>query len=249
MRKQYTILDPIDKLFGDPITVVSNPVLVITDTHCPYQNKALLTAAFNIAKQRGVRQLIHAGDLIDGGAYNTQSKHEVVPPIEVEIEHARSVLYTAQAYFNKVYIIPGNHDQYYTKKEKITFDALIHEVILEGLYTSRVITSEYDYIYYGKDVVIGHTQSYNPIAGILASELAMKYGRHALVGHDHGHGYQIAENGKLGISIGAMFMLDRFAYKTKSYNTFPNSALGFVIIKDNKISLFNKQLEETIIGG
>ena len=246
-RKIYSIYDPIGKLFGDPITVPNEPTLIIGDTHAPYQNKKLLVEAIRIAKERRVRQVIHAGDLIDGAAYNVQAKHEAVPPIELEIEHGRSILYALQSHFDTTYIIPGNHDMYYPKKEKLTFYEFINRVILQDKFIGKFVITDYDYMYYGDYAIVGHLSSgYDMIAGKVASQLAVKYNRHALVGHDHLFGVMQAENGLYGVSIGGMFMHGSFAYKAKSYNVFPHSAMGFVIIADNKIHHFDESLNERI---
>jgi predicted phosphodiesterase len=243
----YSILDPIDKLFGDALTLPNEATLVIADTHAPYQNKRLLMHAFRIAKERSVTQFIHAGDLIDGGEYNSQAKNEVLPPIATEIEHARSILYTAQQCFEHPVILPGNHDMYYVKKEKITFTQFIYDVILDGKFADRFTVTDYDYVYYADFATIGHlTNGYDMVAGKIAAQLALKYERHALVGHDHLMGAQQADNGKMGISIGAMFVPGSFAYKARSYNTFPHSQLGFVIIKDNAIHHFDSELNERV---
>lgn len=249
MATKHTILDPIDKLFGDVLTLSNKATLIITDTHCPYQNKELLVSAFEIAKSRNIKRLVHAGDLIDAAAYNTQSKHEIVPPIELEIEHARSILYTATNYFTEIVIMPGNHDAHFFKKEKLTFKEFIHAVILNNLYTNKVTVTDYDYVYYTDLAIIGHLSSgYDMVGGKIAAQLALKYNRHSLVGHDHLSGMVLAENGKMGISIGAMFMPGMFAYKTKSYNLFPNSQLGFVIIQNSKIHHFDGLLHEKVYG-
>ena len=243
----YVIKEPISKLFGDALVLPEIPTLIVGDLHAPYQNKKLLMDAFTIAKQRNVRQLIHAGDLIDGASYSIQNKHEISPPIEVEIEHARSILYTAKQHFDTIVILPGNHDALYFKKEKITFSVFIHNIILDFKYTKNFKVTEYDYVYYGDFAVIGHlTNGYDMIPGKVAANIAMKYNRHALVAHDHIMGSIIAENGKTGISIGAMFVPGSMAYKAKSYNTFPDTQLGFVIIKDRKIHHFDESLNERI---
>lgn len=243
----HTIKEPLPKLFGDAITIVDIPTLIIADTHAPYQNKALLMSAFNISKQRNIKQLIHAGDIIDGASYNTQAKNEIVPPIETEIEHARSILYTARRYFDTIVLIPGNHDAYYFKKEKITFHQFVYDILLLNKYMKQFLVTDYDYVYYGDFAIVGHlTNGYDMVAGKVAANLAVKYNRHALVGHDHLSGAIQAENGKYGISIGAMFVPGSFAYKARSYNTFPHSQLGFVIIADGKISHFDEHLNERI---
>lgn len=247
IKRLNTMLDPIARLFSDPITLSNESILIVSDTHAPYQNKVLLTAAFSIAQERGITTLVHAGDLIDGGSYNTQAKYENVPTIETEIMHAQSILYTAARYFKKIAILPGNHDAYYFKKEKLTFNEFICAVVLEGKYNSKFIITDYDYIYYDDFAIIGHlTNGYDMVAGKVAAQLAVKYERHALVGHDHLFGMQQAENGKYGISIGAMFVPGSFAYKAKSYNTFPHSQLGFAIIQDKRIHHFDVNCNERI---
>lgn len=243
----HTILDPIGKLFGDAKYIPEKPTLVIGDTHAPYQNKQVLLQAFNIAKKRGIKQLVHAGDLINADSYNSQAKGEQTTPIETDIAHARSILYTAISYGFSIWVIPGNHDIYYTKKTDISFQRFICEVVLDRRYTDKTHTTEYDYMYYGETAIIGHLSSgYDPTPGKVAANIADKYNRHALVGHDHLRGAIKGQSGKWGISIGAMFVPDSFWYKSRSYNTFPHTMVGFCIIDDNKIYQYDSYLNETI---
>lgn len=246
---KYTIHSPLDRLFSNILTVKEVPTLIISDTHAPYQNKHVLELAFDIAKKRGIKQLIHAGDLIDAASYNSQAKNEKVPDIETDIEHARSILYTAQHYFTRIYILPGNHDGFYLKKEKITFQDFIHRIILLDKYKSRVITTEYDYLFYGKFAIIGHMSGYDTVPGKIAAQIANKYNMHAFVGHDHIQGYEIGNNGKYGISIGGMFIPNSFWYKERGMNIFPHSMIGFAIIQEGTIYLYNEKGKETKLYG
>ncbi len=242
----HTILDPIDRLFDDPIYIDDYATLIISDTHAPYQNKRLLLAAFKKAKYFQCKQMIHAGDLIDAASYNSQARNEVVSSFETDISHARSILYTARTHFDKVYILPGNHDMYPMKKLKISFADLIH-TILDNKYIDQFITTEYDYVYYSDFAMIGHLSSgYDPVPGRVAADIADKYNLHALVGHDHLFGAMRGKSAKWGISIGGMFMLNRFWYQARAFNTFPHNACGFAIIKDGRIHHFDSMLEETI---
>lgn len=243
----HTILDPIDKLFGETVIVPELPTLIIGDTHCPYQNKDLLVAAFNLAKKRGIKQLIHAGDLIDAASYNSQAKGETVSPIETDIIHARSILYTAYSYDFKTWLVPGNHDLYYIKKTDISFQEFIHSVVLQEKYTRVFTTTEYDYLYYGNFALVGHLSSgYDMTPGKIAASIADKYNKHALVGHDHLCGAMQGSKGKWGLSIGGMFIPDSFWYKSRSYNTFPQSMVGFCIIENGKIYQYDENLNERI---
>lgn len=248
-RRKNEILDPVGKLFDDPLYLDKNPALVISDTHCPYQNKELLIKAFELAKKQRIKTLIHAGDLIDAAALNSQAKGENTTTIETDIEHARSILYYARLFFNTIVLIPGNHDGYYIKKKSVSFKQMIYDVILDGKYADTFITTEYDYIFYNGFAVIGHPSNYDMTPGKLAADLSDKYNLHALVGHDHIHGAMKGEKGKWGISIGGMFMPNSFWYKSRSYSVFPHSQLGFVIIKDDIIYHYNDVLEHVIYGG
>ena len=244
----HTILDPIGKLFGDTRTVQEKPTLVIGDTHCPYQNKKVLLQAFDMARKRGVTQLIHVGDLVDAASYNSQAKGEQVTPIETDIAHARSILYTAYSMGFETWIVPGNHDMYYTKKTDISFSRFICEIVLDKRYNDCFHTTEFDYVYYGDFAILGHLSSgYDPTPGKVAAAIAQKYDKHALVGHDHLRGFMQADNGKFGISIGAAFQIGSFWYKERSYNTFPHSMLGFVIIENRHIWQYNEELREVQI--
>ena len=244
----HTILDPIGKLFGDTRTVPEKPTLVIGDTHCPYQNKKVLLQAFDMARKRGVTQLIHVGDLVDAASYNSQAKGEQVTPIETDIAHARSILYTAYSMGFETWIVPGNHDMYYTKKTDISFSRFICEIVLDKRYNDGFHTTEFDYVYYGDFAILGHSSSgYDPTPGKVAANIAQKYDKHALVGHDHLRGFMQADNGKFGISIGGAFQIGSFWYKERSYNTFPHSMLGFVIIENRHIWQYNEELREVQI--
>jgi len=243
------ILSPLSKLFEDPLTVSVIPTLVISDTHAPYQNKAVLESIYEFARIYKITRLIHAGDLIDGGQYNSQSKNDgdKIYPIEVEIDHARSILKTLQKVFKEIVIMPGNHDHFYTKKEKISFREFICDRILENKNTSQITVTEYDYIFYSDFAIIGHPLSYETIPGSLASKIADKYNMHALIAHDHIQGVMKAENGKYGVSIGMMAEHNRFWYKERSLTTFPHSNVGFALIDKNKIVLFDENMKGTQI--
>lgn len=236
------ILQPINKLFDDPLVLSDIPTMIIGDTHCPYQNTNILEQAFELARLLNIKRLIHAGDLIDAGSYNSQSKHEKVSSIQTDILHARSILYVAQNIFKEIVIMPGNHDQYYLKKEKISFSEFIKDHVMENKHTNRIITTEYDYVYYDNFAVIGHPQNYDPTPGILAAKLADKYMGHVLIAHDHIQGCVESSRGHLGISIGMMAMRHRFAYKEKTLTLFPESDVGFAIIKNRDIYLYNDQM-------
>jgi len=248
-RRKLEILEPIGKLFDDPLYLDKTPALIISDTHAPYQNKQLLMNAFELAKKYKLKTLIHAGDLIDAASLNSQAKGETTTAIETDVEHARSLLYYAKTFFTRIILMPGNHDGYYLKKKSVSFKQFIYDIVLLGKYADTFITTEYDYVFYNGFAIIGHPSNYDMTPGKLAADLSDKYNLHALVGHDHLYGAMKGKNNKWGISIGGMFMPNSFWYKSRSYSVFPHSQLGFVIIKDDIIYHYNDALECVTYGG
>jgi predicted phosphodiesterase len=244
---KYRILPAKPKLFADLLVLKEDPILIIADSHSPYQNAELLHKAFAIAKKRKIKTLIHAGDLIDAAEYNSQAKNEAKYSIQEEIAAARSIVDTAAQFFDTMYFIPGNHDEYYLKKEKISFSEFVKDRVAQGLYSAQIITTEYDYLFYDSFAVIGHPSGYSMIAGELAAQLADKYEKNVLIAHDHLQGYKKSEKGYYGVSIGGSFEHNRFWYKEKAFNLFPPSKAGFVIIKDREIWLYNDKAKGTKI--
>ncbi len=229
-------LPDVDQTF--PILQAHGNSLVIADIHTPYQNTALLNLAIATAKEQQITQVDIAGDLHNFSALSSVAKHEPQTAAETDIQHARKILRVLMRDFEKVYIMSGNHDEYWTKKRGGTFQDLIYTEVLLGQH-SNVFATNYDYIYRDDSWLIGHLSSYDETTGLLAAKIADIHNRHTLVGHDHIFGYKISEKGYIGASIGAMLTPELFYYKKRRLNTFPNFMLGFSIIKDNNLYMYD----------
>lgn len=238
LHKRIQIPEPHKALFDPPIYAPQRDTLIIADLHAPYQNAVLLRKAIEVAKAAGVTDVDIAGDLLNFDELSPHGKKEPVTPYTVDIEAARQILRVLQNTFSDIYIMSGNHDRYYTKKKDAPFTDLICSEVLQGK-TQGVHVTNYDYIFRGDDWIIGHLTNYDPSPGVLAAQIADKYNRHALVGHDHLLGITTAKNGRLGVSIGAMLQPDRFWYKVRGLDTYPHFQLGFAIIKNNQLYLFS----------
>lgn len=242
-RKKQLLLeipDPAVTTIIPPLSVPYADALVIADLHTPFQNKELLNIAIQTAIQRGITQVDIAGDLHNFNALSTLNKGEVVTDIETDIAHSRQILNVLAYHFDKIYLTSGNHDEYYPKKHKITFQELIYDVVLNGKLSNQVTATNYDWLYRGDDWMIGHLSAYDETPGLIAATIAEMTNKNVAVGHDHIQGYKYADNGRIGISIGAMLTPDRFWYKHRRLSTFPPFGLGFLLLINNKSFLFNE---------
>lgn len=246
--REGVIPEPEKSSVADYIHREQANTLIIADLHAPYHNKPLLEQAIKIAVAAGVTEVDIAGDLHDFNSLSPMSKGETTTPYETDIKSARGIIKALLYHFNIINIISGNHDEYYPKKKGGTFTDLIYNEVLQGNYSERVNASNYDYLLRGNDWIIGHLSSYDEEPGLIAAKLADKHNRNVLVGHDHVLGYMLSKKGLLGVSIGAMLLPDRFWYKVRRLNTFPDFQLGFSLIIDNKLYLFNDEGNTTYLG-
>lgn len=230
--KKVTLPEPAPSLLSPPLIIPYANSLIIGDLHAPYQNNVLLQQAMDLALSAGVKQMIIAGDLHDFNSLSSLNKGEPTTPAELDISHSRQVLAVAAHNFERIYVTPGNHDEYWTKKKGGTFQDLIYTEVLQGKYGDQITATNYDYLQLGDDWIIGHLSSYDEEAGKLAARISDLMCKHVAVGHDHIVGHKHGEKGYIGISIGAMLTPDRFWYKVRRLNTFPPFALGFLLLID-----------------
>jgi hypothetical protein len=199
----------------------------------------LLKQAIELAISAGIKEVDIAGDLHDFNSLSPMNKNEPTTPTDVDIRHSRQILTVLAHHFESVRVSPGNHDEYFMKKKGGTFQDLIYNEVLQGKLLNQVTATEYDYMLRGDNWLIGHLSSYDEEAGKLAARIADLMGRNTLVGHDHIFGYKVSEKGYIGASIGCMLTPDRFWYKVRRLNTFPPFGLGFALLIDDKLYMFD----------
>lgn len=87
-------------------------VLVIADTHLPYEKKGYLDFCLDIQRRVKCEQVIHIGDLVDNASLSFH--HDIDPngySPKHEIEQARKSLREWYKAFPKVFLCLGNHDR------------------------------------------------------------------------------------------------------------------------------------------
>lgn len=238
--KKLSLPEPEPKLTAPLLITDYADALIISDLHAPYQNSQLLKQAIELALAAGITQIDIAGDLHNFNSLSSLSKGEPTTAVDIDLQHSRQILTVLAHYFEKIRLVSGNHDEYFIKKRGGTFQDLIYNEVLQGRYADQVIATDYDYLIRGDKWLIGHLSTYDETPGLIAAKISDRVERNVIVGHDHLFGFQYGEKGYVGVSTGAMLTPDRFWYKVRRLNTFPDFMLGFSMLIDDKLYMFNE---------
>ena len=113
----------IDPVIGSAIkkhysqfAISDNKALIITDTHIGsyYEYLELFDTIFNFSSKYNFKNIIHAGDLIEGNSYTPNKKD----PINIQIEKVINIF--NQTGIPKTYYLYGNHEQNVELYDKIS---------------------------------------------------------------------------------------------------------------------------------
>lgn len=244
--------------FEQPLTLEDVPTLVLGDRHSPHTDIRLLRKALKLAEQSGVTRVVDNGDGTDATSVSSH-RDALSTPLALDMAHNVAIMREFSERFTERVYVRGNHDTWMLDFYGMDYPEFVRHV------DAGARATNYPYVLFGEDIVIGHMDRYDPVPGKLAYAIANKYKRHCLVNHDHlrgvyrpyitnnppgyeWNGYTIytastTMPGKpapyAGISIGAMCRLQNFAYKLFAFNDLPDSMQGFAIILPWEIVLYD----------
>lgn len=98
---------------GDP-----NNILIIGDTHIPYQHPDYLKFVIDIQKKWNCGKVIHIGDLVD---FSSTTNHDLIPELpspRYEFEITRFEIEKWSKAFPELIVTIGNHDRRVARKMK-----------------------------------------------------------------------------------------------------------------------------------
>lgn len=232
-----TLPDPYSYVLPEHYSIPYQSALIIADLHAPFTNVEGLRFAVQTAKVRGIETCIVAGDIFDFNSISSYRKRsDKVTPIEHDIEYGVRLMRYLADHFT-VHAFPGNHDKWGMSHYGITFNELM---------PADINTTEYSFLFFGSNTIIGHLENYSTSPGVLAAEIALKYHKHAFVGHDHITGIeqryvQDKEYPVYGVSLGSMLRANCIQYKHEGFNALPHWTNGFALVMDNVATLFREK--------
>lgn len=208
--------------------------LVISDLHIPLLDMRWFDRAMQTAREKGLRNVLVAGDLLDG--LPASSWPDLVPKYteSMEISQVRSVARYLSEEFDQVVILPGNHDRRYIKKAGayLTFEGLLAG-FMRNL-PDNVVVTEYDRVEVhsgGQEWVVAHQADYRKKNGAVAQGLIDKFRKNVIVPHQHFSNFHPDENGfNVGLDIGGLMWIDALAYSNITTSTSREMKNGYATI-------------------
>ena len=110
-RSQKAIMHRRARLRGKDNNKASDSVLITSDWHIPHYDKEMLSLLLNTAKENNTQELIIAGDLLNLDIISRYVNRDAPVTIDEELREAREVINILLEQFNKITVIPGNHER------------------------------------------------------------------------------------------------------------------------------------------
>lgn len=253
-------IEKVDRTFTDwiereKIVEIGYPVLVTCDWHVPHTSVEWVRILRDVQQKRKVPNLIIAGDFLDEEGSSSFVGTGPKYTLGQELRLGSIILNGLLEYFQRIYIILGNHDfrllRDLGKKAEGFFSQrfariLFGEMLAPALIDTRVFVSNLQFCEtVDKKWRICHPKNYSKRGTTVPKELA-EIERQNIIG---GHGHQLAmeytkdKDRYLGIAGGGMFNEDSILYKQEP-NTSPKWNNGFVLLNEKgEARLYGEGLE------
>lgn len=249
--------------FPDTAALIETPPLEIpytdmcycADIHAPLHNRTMLRRMVTVAEFLRLDTLVIGGDLFDLDSVSQHGRAEIQAGLNTTLRTAGAILDTFLDYFERIYILPGNHCQRVAKKldEPLSFELLVRSGVKRGQVSldpdsdAPIIVTENEYIRIG-DVetgwIAGHPMRYSRVPTNL-SKAAMRERRGVLSSHTHLQSFIWSDDGKYPIiEPGHMTepSMTPYVMKSKGLSTFAESKPGFVTVIDNRPVLYGDRI-------
>jgi UDP-2,3-diacylglucosamine pyrophosphatase LpxH len=179
------------KVALSPIAMPTGPLeaegdtLVLGDPHCPFHDADWVNRVSALALRYHIKQVALIGDLIDWTAFSRYGRRAGVEA-EDEIRAAEQFVRALAANFERVYYLPGNHEERLARQ---TNHALTLERIAEWWVTRpNVVTTRKKWMLLhsgGETFRLTHPKNYSRTPGANSRALCSKYLMHTIGAHDH----------------------------------------------------------------
>lgn len=213
---------------------------VTADWHVPLYDARLVNRFLDDAQQRGLYNLLIAGDFLNGDSLSQYMPKQKSAGIEKEIREARKLMEVLAQNFKNIVFVKGNHDYRYVKSAEYRTDFVTAmKDVFDGIDigASRIKFTNLDHVYLnsnGQRYFIAHPTSYsknplnNPssIAEVKKCHVLTAHTHHCAMGWDASGAYVIGE-------LGGFFSIPQTEY-LQSTTTYPNWCNGYWFIVRGK---------------
>lgn len=221
--------------FDKPLQVPDENCLVIGDLHVPLHSELMLERAVYVVRRYypHVRTCVIGGDLWDFDSISDHPKNYAMMDPNESLGIGGDVLRYLGNIYENTYIVPGNHDERFSKRldKPFSMKRLIGAALVDNWPKGQLHISDLDYLYVGDHWVIGHPSSYSGQGGKTPAEYADLYQRNAIAMHNHLVGYAPSKSGKyIGIDSGHLTDPEKHFYAYRRFNKFTRWQSGFVVL-------------------
>ena len=230
--------------------------LVIGDTHFPFEDTALLKRAVGDAKALGIRNMVIAGDIVQGDNASHWPKDVSTYTQDLEMERVAEWAVWFCSQFDIVMWFPGNHDRWHVRAAdgRANFRgevwSWLRHVDIRDI--ENLMLSEYDRVTLtsGNETwTIAHQRGFSRKSGSVAQKLINQYRSNVIVPHQHYSGVYSDEHGyNVGIEIGGMFIAEAFHYA--NLNTVPGQrkmTRGWATVVDGVGTLYTPDEKRLVV--
>lgn len=210
---------------------------VTADWHVPLYDAKLVNKFLDDAAERGVSNLVIAGDFLNGDSLSQYYPKQKSAGIDKEIDEARSLMTTLAQNFKQIVFLKGNHDYRYVKSVEYRTDFVdaMHEVFDSVDFGScKFRLTNLDHVFLnsnGQKYFIAHPTSYsknpltnpNNIATIRKCHTLTAHTHHCAMGWDSSGEYVVGE-------LGGFFNISQTEY-LQDTTTYPNWCNGYWFIQ------------------
>lgn len=233
---------------------IDGDAVVISDLHVPFTDFKFAESVIPWAKYYGIRQMVIAGDLMDGNSQNTFKRKVRPVPFSKELELSRELIAYFSTWFNIVFE-PGNHDDWFLQNQDGNLTIRDFYNLLAVADSGKFTITPYDRVTVisgGEPWVIPHQAEASAYSLFVGDKLSQKFQANVIVPHQHNSadGFDRYRRYRV-IDIGGLHDPDLMAYANLKTTTKPRHDQGFAILKDGRgilITPDRRQTDWSIIG-
>ena len=160
-------------------------MLGLGDPHCPFHDNDWANRVVALALSYRIKQVAMIGDLIDWTAFSRYGRRAGVEA-EDEIRAAEQFIRTLAANFERVYYLPGNHEDRLARQ--VGYALSLERLDDWWITRPNVFTTRKKWMLLrsgGQTFRLTHPKNYSRVPGANSSRLCSKYLCHVIGAHDH----------------------------------------------------------------
>ncbi len=225
---------------GDDYPRLTGDFLLLSDTHVPYQDSALMERAITDALAIGIRRFCIIGDLADGNQWSRRGLNMGYQRRwQDDVMVCEGILRSLLSVFESGVVLMGNHDAWFLRHFRNQADA---EFLFARMYRTdeRVLWSGFEQAVVtsgGRDIRLLHGANYSQANSLgVGQKLAAKFEQGIVMGHQHHAASGLSYSGRHQVvCLGGMYDAAKMRYVHESPRTNPAQTRSYGLLKDGYI--------------